>query len=577
MLHITHLKTMRRTTILLPLLLIAWYAHAQQYAWSGQIASPQGSSAYSTYLSEDGSSFFIGTTTGTADLNPGPGVANVSLGSLHSYITKLAADNTYAWGFAVPGIIESVVEAPGSALYLVGRFQGSVDMNPGTGVAALGSAGGNDGFVLKVDQAGIFQWAVSIGGSGNDVVVKAALSSTGELLLAGWVEGAVDFDPGPGTSMLGTTGAGAFLWRLSPAGTYLGASVWGGGAPPGSIARNWGIAVDAQDNILLLGTFRGTVDMDPGAGTSNLTSTLPNADDIHLTKLTADGSFLWTRQFTGLIGVPSIGVKPMALDAAGNIFLGGTFTGTADLDPGPGTNSVTSAGDTDIWFLKLDPDGNHLWGLRLGGTVNEAMAGISVDGSGRLFATGSFRGTIDLDPGPGIQEYTSPLNSAYVLVLDGNGEFVYSGTFTATTVINVFASGISVNAMGDVVLTGTYFGTIDADPGPGTVLLSPIGGGSQYLIRLNAINTGLADTEQQTQRLLPYPVPAAHLLHLASTTDLHNAQLYVLDATGRTVLTRRLTGTIPTIPLDDLAEGGYLLRVVTPTGAEMVQRFVVQR
>ena len=47
-----------------------------------------------------------------------------------------------------------------------GYFAGSVDFDPGDGVANLTSAGGNDLFVSKLDSSGNYLWAKRMGGSG---------------------------------------------------------------------------------------------------------------------------------------------------------------------------------------------------------------------------------------------------------------------------------------------------------------------------------------------------------------------------------------------------------------------------
>ena len=45
------------------------------------------------------------------------------------------------------------------------------------------------------------------------------------------------------------------------------------------------------------------------------------------------------------------------VDRAGNIYAGGDFQGTADFDPGPGTFSLSSAGDYDAFLAKTDAGG----------------------------------------------------------------------------------------------------------------------------------------------------------------------------------------------------------------------------
>jgi hypothetical protein len=45
----------------------------------------------------------------------------------------------------------------------------------------------------------------------------------------------------------------------------------------------------------------------------------------------------------------------------------GYFTDTVDFDPGTGVMNLTSAGETGIFILKLDANGNLLWAKSFGG------------------------------------------------------------------------------------------------------------------------------------------------------------------------------------------------------------------
>ncbi len=49
-------------------------------------------------------------------------------------------------------------------------------------------------------------------------------------------------------------------------------------------------------------------------------------------------------------------------DASGNYYVAGEFEGTVDFGAGP----LTSAGGSDIFFLKLDPSGSVIWSKRFG-------------------------------------------------------------------------------------------------------------------------------------------------------------------------------------------------------------------
>ena len=49
------------------------------------------------------------------------------------------------------------------------------------------------------------------------------------------------------------------------------------------------------------------------------------------------------------------------LDASGNTFIVGKYRNTVDFDPGNGAFLMTSEGESDIFILKLDANGQFLW------------------------------------------------------------------------------------------------------------------------------------------------------------------------------------------------------------------------
>ena len=119
-----------------------------------------------------------------------------------------------------------------------------------------------------------------------------------------------------------------------------------------------GVAVDAAGNVYTTGSFKGTVDFDPGAGVTNLTSA--GEADVFVQKLDLSGNFVWV---VGMGGPSSDLGYGVAVDAGGNVYITGYFTGTVDFDPGAGMTNLTSVGSIDVFVLKLaaavtnqDPD-----------------------------------------------------------------------------------------------------------------------------------------------------------------------------------------------------------------------------
>jgi hypothetical protein len=228
------------------------------------------------------------------------------------------------------------------------------------------------------------------------------------------------------------------------------------------------IAVDASGNVYTTGLFGGTVDFDPGAGTFNLTSA--GVSDIFVSKLDASGNFVWAKSMGGATSIhEGYGI---ALDGSGNVYTTGLFGGTVDFDPGAGTYNLTSAGYYNIFVSKLDASGNFVWAKGMGSTSFAVGYDIVIDGSGNVYTTGYFRGTVDFDPGAS----TANLISAggrdiFVSKLDASGNFVWAKRMGGATGHDE-GYGIAIDGSGNVYTTGYFHGTVDFDPGVGTANLT---------------------------------------------------------------------------------------------------------
>ena len=64
-----------------------------------------------------------------------------------------------------------------------------------------------------------------------------------------------------------------------------------------------------------------------------------------------------------------------------------------------GGGNLVSAGSVDIFVAKYNANGVHQWSKRLGGTGGEIGQAVAVDGSGNVVVTGDFSGTVDFGGG----------------------------------------------------------------------------------------------------------------------------------------------------------------------------------
>jgi hypothetical protein len=174
--------------------------------------------------------------------------------------------------------------------------------------------------------------------------------------------------------------------------------------------------------------------------------------------------FEWVSTFVGNLGEVA---RDVVVDGSGNSYTIGYYSGTVDFDPGAGVLNLTSNGGNDIYISKLDPSGNLVWVQTFGGTSADHGYGITTDALGDIYATGSFIGTVDFDPGSGVFNMTTTGSDMFVIKIDNVGNFVWAKQFGGATSNFVTSESITLDAAGNIYLAGDFNGTVDFDPGIG--------------------------------------------------------------------------------------------------------------
>jgi hypothetical protein len=191
----------------------------------------------------------------------------------------------------------------------------------------------------------------------------------------------------------------------------------------------------------------------------------------------------WAKSFGGSLDYDE--GSSITVDASGNVYSTGYFRGTVDFDPGAGTANHTSVGLEDIFVQKLDPSGNFIWAITIGGSSFDRGYSITVDALGNVYTIGHFRGTVDFDQGAGIANLTSVGNEdIFVQKLDASGNFIWAKSFGASDEDE--GSSITVDASGNVYSSGYFRGTVDFDPGAGTANLTSAGDWDIFVQKLDA-------------------------------------------------------------------------------------------
>jgi PKD repeat protein len=344
---------------------------------------------------------------------------------------------SYAWNFG-DGATASGVSVS-HAYSAAGTYTATLTVSDNNGAVA------SDQAVITVTTAsagGAYRWAIRSGGSGAQAVPYAsAVDSSGNVIVVGWFSGTVNFGGGPLTS---AGSSNIFVAKYSSTGGHLWSQRFGD--TYSSAAR--GVAVDASGNVVVVGTFSGTVNF--GGGT--LTASYGGAaryNDIFIAKLSSAGGYLWSQRFGDSMDDYAYSV---AVDGSGNIVMVGSFRGTLSLG---GQSFVSYNFGIDAFVAKYSPAGQHLWSQAFGLQGPDELNGVAVDRNGNVIVTGYFQYSVDFGGGPLV---VNSANASNVLVAkySPDGLHLWSKAVGAGV-----GYGVAADSSANVAVTGYVQGVVD--------------------------------------------------------------------------------------------------------------------
>ena len=354
------------------------------------------------------------------------------------YLGKFDREGNLAWAktfgdyYIEPGDLD--VDATGAVI--VGGMTGAG--------SSYDFGGGNappGGFLVKFDGDGDFLWQriwpYATSSFAYPEHVRAL--SSGALVVAGDLEGSVDF----GTGTLTAEGdSSVFIARFDPCGNTLSSYEYGGAGEENAL----GLAVAQDDETYFVGTVSGTIDFGQGplsapeSGFATVIAKLDASSSEAIASRLLPGSGPATRP-----GFP-------AVDGAGNLLVIGTFDNTIDFGSGP----VTTRGGEDIYLAKLSPTLATVWGETFGDPSDQEGFSVASEPSGDIIFTGGIGGEVPFgsetldgppDAAEGVTQFFvarvasdgTPL-SGEVAISDGGGGISYG--------FSVFADGTGAAVVG---------------------------------------------------------------------------------------------------------------------------------
>jgi uncharacterized protein (TIGR03437 family) len=372
------------------------------------------------------------------------------------------------------------VDAVGN-VYITGfTFSNNLPVTSGSFQTSFhgGTAGGvlgGDVFVAKFTAAGAFAYVTYVGGSQDDLGSAIAVDANGNAYVTGYTD-STDFPTVAGSFQTKYQGDGgnkwygpvgdAFAFKLNPAGSALVYSTYLGGSLDD---RGTAIAVDKAGNAYVGGdtissnfpvlnayqsTYKG------GGGSPSFCCGDPSPfmtfGDGFITKLNPAGTGLVFSTYFG--GSLDETVTALAVDGSGDVYIGGSTLSTdfpilnayqSHLAGAANSNAQPVYTIGDGYVAKFDPAGKLLYSTYLGGSSDDAVMGLAIDGSGAAYVTG-FTSSSNFP----VSETAAQRSFAGPSTITGQRGFVWGDAFAA-----------KLSPAGDSLVYSTFIGGSADDAG----------------------------------------------------------------------------------------------------------------
>ncbi len=539
-------------------------------------------------------------------------------------LSPASAQQTFPWTITGGGLIEDagndIAIGPDGNIYVTGYIFGGADI-AGTSFFDTQT---NEMFLAKFNPNGQLQWVQQAGGgSGSEKGLSVTVSSQGNVYVAGEFTNTATFGDSTTQNTVLLTGNGeedGFIASYTSSGTLR----WAKGYRGPNTDRCTGVITHSNSAIYVTGTFTNSVTI----GDSTFNSR--GSSDLFLTKVSSDGTFRWAKMAGGSREDISEGI---VTDGAGNIYMTGSFSGTATF----GNCSLSTATlSTDAFMVKFSSRGSCQWALHEGGKLGDVGKGLTSDQAGNIYMTGYFMGDVSVG---GVQLPWKGHNDVFLVKYDTSGTFewvrhaggsnldlgndvatdpngnVYmtgfyfdEAAFGQQTVTGVdeyeiftakysaggnlqwtisagggqgdFGKAIAINDNGSSYITGWYFYKLSFGPNQ----LPNGNGGDVYVTKIAAEPTSIRKNQAHVDQLKVAPNPATDRILVQGNIDPQvgesSWQLIIRNLSGKTLLSkkanrRQLEEGRLTIATDNLSQGLYLVTLQSEGQAPVTRKVTI--
>jgi len=452
-------------------------------------------------------------------------------------------------------------------LVVAGSFKGTADFDPDpavTALATLTALGGDDAYLLALAADGRYQWATHVGSPTTDLPTALAIATNGDALLGGTCQAQVRFAAGAPTQP-GNGNTDGFVARYT---ATTGALQWAhvlGGPDDDAVG---GLAANTADQPVVMGAWRGTMDIIPGTGEALVTS--QGQDDLYLLALDSAGAYRWAALGQGQ---GSCSARALLQDpATGHLWALANFQGSIDTNPGPQDSTLATSGPQGILLWALTGAGDLRWAQPIEGinALLDATALARLPG-GQLLVVGQLTGDLDLQTPQGPRTLDGGNGAALLASLNPTGSVLWGRTLANTNPDSSLSlAATAAPAPNGFYVAGEFWGPVDfSSPANGSLVRRSQGGPDIFWLKADSLTgdngggiTSLASqplSENYYGSITLWPNPLSGSLLTIDNPAPVPAMATLSDALGRTVLHLSLAPGPNTVEASALPPGLYLL------------------
>jgi len=343
-------------------------------------------------------------------------------------ISMDASENKYITGYTFSN----------SGVATTGAYQTSF---AGAGTGAFSG----DAFLAKFGSSGNLLWATYFGGSEGDEGYGVSTDNLGNL----YISGETISTNGIATSSAyqtsyGGGGTDAFLAKFSSSGSLSWATYYGGDG------EDYGdcVCTDFSGNVYIAGTSASS----NGIATSGAYHTSGGGTnfDAFLAKFSSSGSLILGTYYGG--NGPDF-AKGISADALGNVCIMGYTNSNSDIASSGAYQTSFGGGNYDVFLAKFSILGSLSWATYYGGSEDDYGYGLSNDGSGNIYLTGTTPSSSGIATSGAYQTSMAGVEDAFLAKFSSSGSLVWATYFGGSG--DDYGYGLCTDLSGNIYMTGS--------------------------------------------------------------------------------------------------------------------------